>query len=103
MRRDRVLSVRINGVPANDLTSKNLVAASLSDAAAWRSYVCTTVGASGVDVDIEVSGTAPLEVHLWDASAGLPDDGKQLLAARPQWAVPFDSGDRTVVVAKTRL
>jgi hypothetical protein len=33
----------------------------------------------------------------------VPEAGKQLVAARPAWAVPFDSGDRTVVIAKTRL
>jgi hypothetical protein len=101
--RDRVLSVRINGVPANDAASKKRVGTSLTAVPEWRSYVCTTVGAARLDVDLEVSGTGPVDVHIWDASSGLPEAGKQLVAARPSWAVPFDTGDRTVVVAKTRL
>jgi hypothetical protein len=101
--RGRVVSVRMNGVSANDVASKNLVAASITDGAAWRSYACTTTGSLGVDVELEVSGTAPVDVHLWDASPGLPEAGRELRAARPQWAVPFDTGDRTVVVATTRL
>src|SRR5204863_231604 len=47
--RDRVLSVRMNGVFSPDVASKNLVAAPMTDATAWRSYVCTTTGASGVE------------------------------------------------------
>ena len=101
--RDRVLSVRMNGVFSPDVASKNLVAAPMTDATAWRSYVCTTTGASGVEIEVEVNGTGPVDVHLWDASPGLPQPGNALFAARPAWAVPFDEGDRTVIVAKTRL
>jgi len=101
--RDRVLSVRMNGVVFTEAASKNLVAASITDAAAWRSYVCTTTGADGVTVDLELTGTGPLDVHLWDASPGLPQPGGELLSARPAWAVPFNTGDRTVVVATRRL
>lgn len=101
--RDRVASVRVNGVGFSDATSKNLVAASITDAADWRSYVCTTTGSEGVEVELEITGTGPIDVHLWDASAGLPFPGGDLLSARPTWAVPFNTGDRTVVLAKTTL
>ncbi|HWE22457.1 MAG TPA: M20/M25/M40 family metallo-hydrolase, partial [Myxococcales bacterium] len=101
--RDRVASVRMNGVGFTETASKNLVAASITDAADWRTYVCTTTGSEGVDVELEVVGTGPVEVHLWDASPGLPLPGGALLSARPDWAVPFNTGDRTVVIAKTTL
>ena len=101
--RDRVAAVRMNGVGFSDATSKNLVAASITDAADWRSYVCTTTGGEGIEVELEITGTDPVEVHLWDASAGLPLPGGALLSARPSWAVPFNTGDRTVVLDKTTL
>ena len=101
--RDRVAAVRMNGVGFSDATSKNLVAASITDAADWRSYVCTTTGGEGVEVELEITGTDPVDVHLWDASAGLPLPGGALLSARPSWAVPFNTGDRTIVLAKTTL
>jgi hypothetical protein len=101
--RGRVLSVRMNGVASMEVSSKNLVAGSITEAATWRSYICTTTGADAVEIDVEVNGMGPVDIHLWDASPGLPAAGGQLLEARPQWAVPFDTGDRTVVVAKTHL
>ena len=64
---------------------------------------CTTTGGEGVEVELEITGMGPVEVHLWDASAGLPRPGGALLSARPSWAVPFNTGDRTVVLAKTTL
>ena len=101
--RERVASVRMNGVGFTNTASKNLAAASITDAADWRTYACTTTPREGVEVEIELTGTAPVNVHVWDASPGLPLPGRDLLAARPDWAVPFNTGDRTMVLAKATL
>jgi hypothetical protein len=101
--RTRIGSVRMNGIALTDVTSKNRVAASITDAADWRTYVCTTMGNEGVEVEIELTGTGPVDVYLWDATPGLPLPGGDLLTARPNWAVPFNTGDRTVVSTKTIL
>ena len=99
----RLVSVRMNGVPVPDAPSKNRVGAAYGDARAWRGYVCTTTGLEGVELELELSGPDPLEAYVWDASPGLPELGAALLAARPAWAVPFQTGDRTIVVSKVRL
>ena len=93
----------MNGVGFTNTASKNLVAASITDAADWRTYACTTTPREGVEVEIELTGTAPVNVHVWDASPGLPLPGRELLNARPDWAVPFNTGDRTMVLAKATL
>ena len=54
-------------------------------------------------MEIELTGTAPVNVHVWDASPGLPLPGRELLNARPDWAVPFNTGDRTMVLATATL
>jgi Peptidase family M28 len=99
----RVVSMRMNGVVGPDAASKNRVGAAYGDARAWRSYVCTTTGPLGVQLELELSGPDPVEAYVWDASPGLPQQGAALLSARPAWAVPFQTGDRTLVVGKLRL
>ena len=53
--------------------------------------------------ELELAGPEPVEAYVWDVSSGLPDEGAQLLSARPRWAVPFQGGDRTLVTSKARL
>jgi len=95
--------VRMNGVPVPDAPSKDHAGAAYGDARGWRGYVCSTTGPDGVELEVELKGTEPVEGYLWDASPGLPEEGAPLLSGRPPWAVPFQTGDRTMVVAKLRL
>src|SRR5207244_10517185 len=83
--------------------SKNLAGAAYGDSRSWRGYVCTTTGVEGVHIELELSGAGPVDAYLWDASPGLPEQGAALLSARPAWAVPFQTGDRTLAVARVRL
>jgi len=99
----RIVSVRMNGVAVPDASSKDHAGAAYGDARAWRGYVCSTTGPDGVELEVEMKGPEPVEGYLWDASPGLPEQGAPLLSARPPWAVPFQTGDRTLVVAKLRL
>ncbi|HKC60819.1 MAG TPA: M20/M25/M40 family metallo-hydrolase [Myxococcales bacterium] len=99
----RVVSVRMNGVAVPGTVSKNLVGAPHGDTREWRGYACATLGPSGVELELELNGPDPVDAYLWDASPGLPEQGAALLSARPAWVVPFQTGDRTLVVAKLRL
>jgi len=99
----RIASVRMDGVLVPQSSSKNRVGAAFGDGQTWRGYVCTTTAAGGTVVEIEFSGEAPVDAYLWDASPGLPADAAALLTSRPAWAVPFQTGDRTLVVSKLRL
>ena len=99
----RMVSVRMNGVPVPDAPSKDHAGAAYGDARGWRGYVCSTTGPDGVELEVELKGAEPVEGYLWDASPGLPEEGAPLLSGRPPWAVPFQTGDRTMVVAKLRL
>ena len=99
----RVVSIRMNGVAVPDAPSKNVVGAPFGDARAFRGYVCATMRGEGEQIELELTGEGPLDLYLWDASPGLPEQGAGIFAARPPWAVPFQTGDRTLVVAKLRL
>ncbi len=99
----RIISVRMNGVAVPDAPSKDHAGAAYGDARSWRGVVCSTTGPEGAELEIEVKGPEPVEGYLWDATPGLPEQGAPLLSARPSWAVPFQTGDRTLVVAKLRL
>ncbi|MFL5309000.1 MAG: M20/M25/M40 family metallo-hydrolase [Myxococcales bacterium] len=100
---ERLTAVRMNGVSVPATPSKNLVGAAYGDSRSWRGYVCTTTGSEGVRIELELSGGEPVDAYLWDGSSGLPEQGAALLSARAEWAVPFQTGDRTLVVTKIRL
>ena len=51
----------------------------------------------GDELTIELPEAGPLGFTLWDTSGGLPAQGEPLLRARPDWAVPSQLGDTTVV------
>src|SRR6267143_1884699 len=100
---ERVVSVRMNGTRVPEAASKNQVGAPYGGSSSWRGFVCTTTGSEGVRIEVELSGPGPVDAYLWDASQGLPEEGAQLSSARPPWAVPFQTGDRTLVLSKLRL
>ena len=68
-----------------------------------RLVACMTTPQSGVTVDLDLEGEAPITAILADQSPGLPPSGGALVAARPATAVPFWDGDTTVATAAVRL
>jgi hypothetical protein len=58
---------------------------------------CVTLPPEGVEISIEISGAEPLVAFVWDASPGLPPQGRFLLEARPKDACPVQNGDETLV------
>jgi hypothetical protein len=65
--------------------------------------LCHTTGSEGVDVELEIEGSAPVEVYVWDSTPGLPPSGAALAAARGEENVTFQEGDRTFVYTKQML
>jgi hypothetical protein len=98
----RLKRVRVNGKTPPEQESKNLVPRLLAGDG-WVNVMTCTTGTEGVTYELELDGTDPVEGYAWDATSGVPEEGKSLLASRPANAVPFQSGDRTVVIRPLRL
>lgn len=63
----------------------------------------TYLGDTRQGVEIELTFAGELGVQVSDHTPGLPPAGNVLDAARPDWAVPSQLGDATVVSARSRL
>lgn len=98
----RLKRVRVNGKAPPEHESKNLVPKVLGGAG-WVNVMTFTTGVEGASYELELEGTDPAEVYAWDSTAGLPEEGKPILAARPANAVPYQMGDRTVVFRPLKL
>jgi hypothetical protein len=71
-------------------------------AGGWRSYRVVTLRAEGIPVEI-TARPGPLAFVLADRSGELPESAHDLVAARPGWAVPSQSGDGTIVVRRVKI
>jgi hypothetical protein len=71
--------------------------------ASWQSIGTETMPPEGVEVELVLGETRPLEWWVYDLSAGVPPAGEALLRARPTTAVPFQDGDTTMVARKIRI
>ncbi|HYQ80681.1 MAG TPA: M20/M25/M40 family metallo-hydrolase [Anaeromyxobacteraceae bacterium] len=69
----------------------------------WRPLRCLTAPAGGVEVDLVVAGSGPLEAWVADQSPGLPAEAGRVAAARPPEAAPVQEGDSTLVTRRVRL
>jgi hypothetical protein len=94
----RTVSVRMNGVTVPAPASR----ASLFYGD-YAMYGCITAPPEGVELELVLEGTAPVEATVLDQSPGLPPGGAPLQAARPADAVPSQEGDLTIATARVRL
>jgi hypothetical protein len=62
-----------------------------------------TLKPEGVEMEVVLGATQPLEWYLYDQSFGLPPGGEALVKARPATAVTFQDGDTTLIVGKVRI
>jgi hypothetical protein len=67
------------------------------------SIFCGTPDCATAQVRLTMGSSAPVNLTLVAARAGLPPDGTKLLKARPAEAVPSQAGDRTLLVAKIAI
>jgi hypothetical protein len=61
---------------------------------------CATPDCAHTRIALTLDSTEGFDLALVANRRGLPPQGAKLLSARPSWAVPSYSGDRTAVVAK---
>ena len=64
---------------------------------------CATPDCGRTRIALQLGSTESLDLTLVASRRGLPPDGSKLLQARPSWAVPSYSGDRTALVAKITI
>jgi hypothetical protein len=64
---------------------------------------CLTEDCRNIAVTLDIAPEKPVDVLFGERRFGLPGDGKKLLDARPDTAVPSQLGDGTVLVSKVRV
>ena len=64
---------------------------------------CYGRACDGLEVEVNLVGSEPLQALVVDYSLGLPEAGATLLAARPATAVSYQEGDLTVVWRKVEF
>jgi hypothetical protein len=64
---------------------------------------CLTEDCRNIAVTLDIAPEKPFDVLFGERRFGLPGDGKKLLDARPDTAVPSQLGDGTVLVSKVRV
>lgn len=98
----RLRSATFNGKKFPEQRSKNLVP-KLFAGEGWTNLISVTTGTTPVRLSLRFAGTDPVDAFVWDATPGVPPEGNALVAARPEWATPFQWGDRTFVAVQRRL
>src|SRR5690606_26976707 len=66
------------------------------DANEHQAFDCRGRACDGLELTLHVDADGPLELVLFDQTAGLPEGGEALLAARPATATPSFEGDVTL-------
>lgn len=94
--------------PENVMVDGHPVAAAgepLQAAFGWYSLALVTLQQGGVELDLLLGETRPLEWVFFDRTPGLPPAGAKLIAARTalRTAVPGYTGDTTLVSVKRRI
>lgn len=69
----------------------------------WTELSMATMRPEGIEVEVVLGATQPLDWYVYDTSPGLPPAGDALVKARPSIAVTFQEGDTTVIARKVRM
>ncbi len=80
-----------------------MLAALAARRAGWRCVSDHTLGPDGVSLSFSLPNARPVEMLLFDRSAGLPPAGLSLLGARPANAVRSQDSDVTRVMRRIRV
>jgi hypothetical protein len=98
---DRVVSASMNGTPIPGRPADAETRLSQREGArAFRGYSAVTVPPGGVEMELVIEGSEPLEGYLFDWTSGLPSGGERLVAARPAEAAPNGTGDATILARR---
>jgi hypothetical protein len=100
----RVVSASMNGTPIPGRPASAQVRLSQRESGRdVRGYTAVTVPPGGVEMELVVEGSEPVEGFLFDQSPGLPPGGERLVAARPAEAAPNGAGDATILARRVTL
>jgi hypothetical protein len=69
----------------------------------WHVLRCLTTPPGGVELEMVLAGSGPLEAWVADQAPGLPAAAAGVAAARPREAAPVQEGDSTLVTRRVRL
>jgi hypothetical protein len=69
----------------------------------WYVFDFSAMSAKGVELGFTLPAGKAVEVYALDATYSLPLEGLFLLKARPLTAVPYGSGDRTIISRRVEL
>ncbi len=64
---------------------------------------CTGRSCEGLEVEVVLGDSKPVEAELFSTRFGLPPEGQALAAARPRNAIPQYSPDQTITMARIKL
>jgi hypothetical protein len=65
--------------------------------------ICGTPDCGRIRIILHQASVVPATLILNAQRRGLPPEGEKLMKARPSWAVPSQTGDRTVLVSRIVL
>jgi hypothetical protein len=100
----RMVSVRFDGTVIPPRPGETALRLSQRDTGgSFRAYSCFTVPDDGLEIDLVVDGTGPIEGYVIGQSPGLPQGGQALAAARPASATASRQGDITVLASRIRF
>lgn len=74
-----------------------------SSAAGWLTFTFQGLGEEGVELTGSFAAEDTPEIYVVDESYGLPPEGRDLAAARPENVATIQSGDNTLVSHRARL
>jgi hypothetical protein len=69
----------------------------------WHFQNIVGLPPEGLELEVVLGGTAPMDWYLFDGTRGLPPSGDALVKARPSTAVAVQEGDKTMVSRKVRI
>lgn len=69
----------------------------------WDRFECYGRSCDGLELTLETSANTEFDIVLMDFTAGLPEGGAALQAARPATASPTQDGDQTLVFNTIRI
>lgn len=93
-----ISELSIEGFPVSMLSDK-----ALSRNSGWSIYSVWAPRPEGIDIRGVLGGGEPAVVWLLARSPGLPPGSERLLAARPENAAAYQSGDVTIVTTRIKL
>ena len=99
----RLESLRMDGEPVPLAAPAAVQHTALPQQWGWQQLIMNTLAPQGSEWEIVLGATGPMDWYVVDQSYDLPAAARDLLAARPKNATPWQNGDVTIVSRKVRI